>query len=138
MIVALTGVLVDASVPAGGEQEEPYRQDLEVPRGEDVEIQLSVIDQAGAPADLSGLDSIKLVLRKFPPDDEATFIAEAEEVDAAAGTFTIAVTSAQTIDLIEHFAYAFDVELIDGVGLRWQLLPVSQWRVSEIVARPGE
>jgi hypothetical protein len=140
MILELTGILRDASAPASGEQGEPERQDVSVPRAEDVTIRLTVLRQNGQPADLSGIGSgtVKLVCRKFPADTLPAFVVTAAATDAAVGEFDIVVASAATLPLIEHFDYAYDVELTDQDGDRWQLLPVSRWRVEQIVARPGE
>jgi hypothetical protein len=140
MIIALTGVLQDASVTEGAEQLEPERHDVSVPRAEDVTIRLTVLRQNGEPADLSGLGggTIKLVCRKFPADASPAFVVTAAATDAAAGKFDLVVASADTLELLEHFDYAFDIELTDQDGDRWQLLPVSHWHVEQIVARPGE
>ena len=136
MIIALTGVLLDGSLDGAGRKLEPYRQDLEVPRGEDVRIHLTVVRQSGAAADLTGLQGIALTLQKFELDAVPLLVVAADPVNLASGMLDLVVDSAGTFGLIEMFLYRYDIVLTDKDGLHWQLLPVSRWLVTSIVAQP--
>lgn len=137
MIFALLCVLEDGSEPPGTVPPlEPKRQDVAVPRGEDVTIEVTVVGRDGHAANLAGMRSLTLTCRRYKDDEVAAFTATSTDVDLGAGRVDIAVPSAATIGLEEQLDYYFEIDFVDANGLAWQLLRVSRWKVERIMARP--
>lgn len=137
MVLTLLGVLDDGSEPPGTLPPlEPHRQDVEVPRGEDVLIHLQVLARDGSAANLTGVLAMALILRRYRDDATPAAVKAATAVDLAAGLMDIAVDSADTVALFEQTTCFFDVVYQDSEGAHWQLLPVSHWRVQRIVSTP--
>src|SRR5215216_3847179 len=138
MILSLTGIVRDASVPAESLPAQiPFVQPISLPRGEDLTIKLKVLRESGAAQNLTGW-TVKLGLRKFRRDADDIFAKTATITDAANGLADIVVVSTDTIGLDEFFAYLFDVQGTDGATKRWQLVPSSAFKIAPIVNRPGE
>lgn len=138
MIVAVTGVLADGSLPAGTiEPKRPTIQPLTVPRAEDVVIKLSVLKADHTAYDITGL-TIKLGIRQWKDDASPIAVKTAALTTPASGLADIAVPSVDTAPLAENFDFLYDIVLVDAAGARWQLVPASAFRIGVIVARPGE
>lgn len=137
MILSLVGVLEDGSLPPGTVPPlEPKRQDVAVPRGEDVVVELQVVKRDGQAANLAGMGSVTLTCRRYRDDVVAAFTAAGVGVDLGAGRLDITVASAATVGLVEQLEYFFEIDLVDANGLAWQLLRVSRWKVERIMAEP--
>lgn len=138
MLIGITGVLRDGTLPAGTiPQRVPFPQLLEVPRGEDVTIKLTVIGQDGQPIDITA-GVIKFGLRRYRGDEVPLFTVTATLTGPTVGLADIVVPSANTLVLSERFAYLWDIQWTDGGNLRQQLVPVSRYLVEGIVVRPTE
>lgn len=131
MILTLSGVLVDATVPAaaGVAQLEPEQQDLAVPAGDDVIVRVKVKRQDGAAGSLAG--TAVLALKKYE-HDAAAAIARAG-VFTAADTIEFTFTGAELAALSFDHGYAFDVVYTDGGGKRWQVVPKSEWLALPVI-----
>lgn len=138
MIIEITGVKRDASHPPGTvDPLVPYPQEICLPRGEQLVINLTVKAQDYSLVDI-GSGQIVLEVRARRGDAQPLAKAVAALVVAASGTATITVTSTDTLPLSEQFQYIYDVQWTDGNGSRWQLVPVSRLLIAGIVGRPGE
>jgi hypothetical protein len=139
MRLAIIGVVRDGSLPAGTiTPKAPFGQPIELPRGEDLVIDLTVVKANHQPADIT-LGAIKLGLRKFRGDPVDIDAVAATLVGVGTlGTATITVPSSTTLPLIEQFDYLYDIQWTDGGSKRWQLVPVSALRILGIVNRPAD
>lgn len=138
MLIGITGVVRNGAVPPGTiEPRVPFPQLLEVPRGEDVIIKLTVIGQDGLAVDISA-GAIKFGLRRYRGDEAPMFVVPATVTNGPGGLADIVVPSAGTLVLSERFAYLWDIQWTDGASKRWQLVSVSRYLVSGIVVRPTE
>ena len=138
MILELTGVLRDATKPAGTlEQQVPERAPLVWPRGEDGTLRLTVRKQDGTVANLGG-GTIVFAVRKYPTDAAPVVSRQGTLVDAVAGRADIPLVQADTLNLKEEVRYRYDVQYIDGTGKRWQVIPESNFEIAPIIALPGE
>jgi hypothetical protein len=137
-VFAITGVLEDASSPAAGvTRAVPFVQDLEMARGEDATILLTVIKQDRTPANLSG-GSLLFTIRRLSSDVAPKVSRAGVITDAAAGTGTFTLVQADTILLPEEVTFRFDVWYTDALGARWQVVPDSEWFVMPIVSLPDD
>lgn len=138
MIAYLLCVLADASVPSGSaEPAAPTPQLIAQPRGEASTYRLLVIRASGAPANLLGIVDIRLTVRALLQDLEPTLVKTAAIDVPADGTASVEVEEADTINLIEKKDYVYDVQLRDGDGNRWQVIPASTFRVMPIAGEPA-
>jgi hypothetical protein len=137
MILPIIGVVRDLSPPPPNiAPTHPVRQRIDLPRGEDLVIKLTVVRESGAAIDISG-GTIKLGVRKFRHDTDDVFAVAATGATVG-GLADIVIASAMTLNLVENFDYVYDVQWTDGAGKRWQLVPASPLRIVPIVNRPGE
>lgn len=146
MIVELTGVVADASSPAGTiSKRVPTRQDIVLPRGEPLTIRLSVIVQDGTAYSLADVGvAIKLSARQFRDDEDAKFTraatitTEALDEEDTIGKAELVILAEDTQDLYEFTPYGFDIQLTDGAGARWQIVPFSALKIAPVVNLPDD
>jgi hypothetical protein len=136
-VLAIAGVMVDATEPTAGDQLEPERHDLEWPRGEPGAIRVTITGQDGAVADLTGC-SFVLGCRRNEWDETAAFVRAGTLIDVPTALVSFAITQSDTLDLDEEGNYRYDLHVLDGGGGRWQVVPSSRFRILPIVAQPGD
>ncbi len=138
-IIELTGVHRDGTKPSGTvAQKVPFRQDIEIPRGQDLEIQVTVVGQNGTAINLTG-QSLKLGLRRRPEDAALAIpIQTSVDLDQANGKHKIVITSSETQALVEGAVYRYGIQLVDAAGLRSQIVPPSLATIKRTIAKPGE
>jgi hypothetical protein len=141
MIQPVTGVVFDGTLPAGTiPQQKPTQQRIDLPKQEDLVVKLAVVKQDGTVQDISGW-TVKLGIRKFITDTNPVVtktVAGGSLTDPTNGKTDIVVASADTAALLQLYLYAYDIHGLDGAGKRWQLVPVSVFRIAPIAHRPGE
>jgi hypothetical protein len=143
VILELVGVVTDGTLPAGTiPQKVPTRRDIELPRGEDLTINLSIVGQNGAAISLAaGSPVIKLGIRQFGDDVAAKLTKTATITEPAAnGKAQILIASAETLTapaLLEQVRYLYDIQLTISAK-RWQVVPVSHFKILPIVNRPSD
>jgi hypothetical protein len=138
MIVTLSGVMVDGTVPLSGtDPSVPMVQNISWPEAEDGVIKVIVVNSAGAPVDISTGDEILLTVRRRISDAaplvEIEGDLDAEDAEDGVATFTLEPTDTQDAPLA---TYVYDVQFVDQEGLRWQVVPASAFRITAIVGRP--
>lgn len=139
MIISLTCVVADGSTPVGTVPPiYPRAQRIAVPRGEALTVNLVVVKQNRTAFNLTGC-TIKLAVRRQLSDSSPMFTRTAVIGGTpSAGLAAVAIAEADTLGLIEKKDYQYDVQLTDGTGRRWQLVPASTFHIEPIVNRPGE
>lgn len=138
MILELTGVRRDATVPAGTiPQKVPVRQDIVWPRGEDGTLQIACFDQDGTAVDLTG-GALVFGMREFPYDLAALISRQATVAAPLSGLATVDIVRADTISLNDETVYFWDLQFTDASGKRWQFIPESAFQIASIYAQPGD
>lgn len=132
MVINLFGVLADGSEPAGSiAPAEPTVQHIRWPRAESGVINLLVFKADRTVADLTA-GSISFVARRHYHDEEPSIEIDATLTDAANGVAEVAIAIDDTNDLIVD-TYRYDIQYTDVDGVRWQIIPASDFEILEII-----
>lgn len=138
MILSLTGVLADASIPAGTiAPAEPTPRTINWPQGESGTIRVSVIRANHVPANITG-GTLILGVRRHYHDDTIELSRQADLISSGStgiGEFPIVIDDTRDLEIDTH---RYDVHLIDSTGARWQVIPASDFNITEIESRPDE
>lgn len=138
-VVAITGILRDGSQPEAAYPPSLASQRIDWPRAEGGTIKLSVVRSDGSDANLSGLTVVFAVRPKNSVQGvDALISRQATITDGAAGLGEFPITAGDTVAMAERRLYRFDVHLIDAQGVRWQLIPESDFYLGPIVSEPGD
>lgn len=92
-------------------------QDIQIVRGDTLELEIKVIDETGRPVDLSGSKVFFTVKLKAEDPDEQAAIQVVQQQHAAplAGTTFIEVDQSKTSLLSPRRSYVYDIQLVkDG------------------------
>ena len=143
----LTCIVLDGSAPIDGTLARwPAEQPITWPIGDAGEIVLTVITQDGEAVDLntSPAKTLSVVCRHHVADVAPVFAVEAVNDPAPTspagpepGTAVATLASADTSAMVAGVVYLYDVRMTDGTDSQ-QVVPMSRWTPSPVVARPGE
>jgi hypothetical protein len=133
MIIDLTLVIRDGSVPASGEPLEPEVRNIRWPEGESGKIRF-VLKSSARLATPIGLATLTLTVLRRRGDTAPVFTVNHTVPDGAGtGVGEFVITSAMTAE--EGWGVCrFDVQHVLA-GERTQVLPVSDWSIGEVAGK---
>lgn len=132
MIVNVTGVLNTGILPTdGSEPLEPFSQPIVWPRGEEGAIKILVVDQLGAPVDLTAGGAALSMSVRHAATDSAPQLHVAGASLAADGTASFPLVAGDTLTQVIDI-YRADFWLTKS-GTRSQIIPGSNFTIGESV-----
>jgi len=129
MKISITGVLDDSSPYVPGVPTNP-RRNLEVPRGTDLELVVSVVTPSNVPVLLTGDGTELLLTVKKSPAEHPPRIVKAASLSGNVGTFLIQPGDTRRMD---PGLYGWDVWLTKD-GLRNPVVPLSPFSLQAVNA----
>jgi hypothetical protein len=133
VVVRLRGVLVTGAATTPESALLPASIAVRWPAGDDGEIAVDVVDDAGAVYDTTG-ESYVLTVRRRRRDDQPVICRAG--TPGADGRVTFELEEADTADL-EPGEYRYDVQRIDE-GARAQVVPAAPFYVAESIGRDND
>lgn len=132
MVASIGAVLVTTPGPGV-----PPVITVRIARGEDGAVQITVVDQAGAPVNLMGM-SVAFEVKRYDTDTSPLFPARAATLtDPTHGVCVVYLTPSDTGGLSTGH-YRYDVWLTDAGGLRHQIVKASTFVVLEAILSAGD
>lgn len=139
MILTVYGVFLDGATPTTNAQAVPFAQKLSVPQGCDGQVNLIVLNPAGAAVNI-GAGSLVLTVKNRYTDTGSPQISRAGVIDSGAGGLAhFSLVEADTVapSTLNVGPCQYDIWWTDGSGVRHQLVPVSDFEILPTVGVPG-
>lgn len=139
MIASITAVRRDgSSPPPGRDPYVPTVQPIDWPLGEDGSIVLNFIGSDGNAEPITG--AFVLTVRRRPGlDEDAVIVRPATILNAGGGPASASFPLMGGDTSEETWAtYSYDVFYVDSSGLREQVVPVSPFKIRDVVGFAGE
>jgi len=130
---ALQGVYPDGSTPTTARV---LSQPIVVPRFDTGEIDVAVVNSAGAPFSLSGYTPL-LTVRHLPSDLVPVVARQGTITDSANGKIKFPIVPGDTLTAYPGY-YQYDVVIVDGSGNQVTVVPASAFVIQPSLSQPGQ